>query len=368
MTGGNVRHRLALNESPYPPLPSVREAMLRAVSEANRYPEFYPDRLAERIAHWCGVAPASVAVGSGSVGVALQLLHAVVRPADRVAFGWRNFDAYPLLADMVGAEAVPVPLTADGRQDLAGLAAAIDGRTRVVVVCNPHNPTGSLVTATELTAFLDHGPAQVTVVLDEAYVEFARGDDLPDARTLLGAYPNLAVLRTFSKAYGLAGLRVGYALAAPALADRIRRQQLPFGISGVAAAAVEASMSAGDELRDRVDAVIAERERLRDALLGRGWRVLPSHTNCLWLAEPDRVADCEAALTAAGVQARYYPGEGVRLTVGDRRAGDAVLAALGGCPAQPRGCPETVASRPVGAGRDTGRPWLNSMPSSCSRP
>lgn len=329
MTDGNVLHRLALNENPYPPLPSVRDAMRRAVDDANRYPELYPDRLAERIARWSGVAPASVAVGSGSAGVALQLLRAQVRPGDRVAFAWRNFDAYPLLAGMIGAQPRPVPLTADGRQDLGALGAAIDRRTRVVVVCNPHNPTGALATGDELTDFLAGVPAEVTVLLDEAYIEFARGADVLDGAALLDTYPNLAVLRTFSKAYGLAALRVGYALAGPALAARIRRQQLPFGVNGVAAAAVEASMAAGAELHARVEAVIAERERLRDGLLRRGWRALPSHTNCLWLAEPDRVADCAAALAAAGVQARYYPGEGVRLTVGDRRAGDAVLAALG---------------------------------------
>jgi histidinol-phosphate aminotransferase len=323
-----VLHRLGLNENPYPPLPSVREAMWDAISQANRYPEFYPDRLAERIARWCGVTPPAVAVGNGSVGVALQLLRAVVRPGDRMVYGWRNFDAYPLLADMVGAEPVPVPLLPDGRQDMSALATAIDRRTRVVVVCNPHNPTGRLVTAGELTAFLRRAPDHVTVVLDEAYVEFARGADLPDAPELLGAHANLLILRTFSKAYGLAALRVGYALGHPDLVARIRRQQLPFGINTVAAAAVEASMGAGAELRQRVDAVIAERERLRRGLLDRGWRVLPSHTNCLWLAEPDRTDECETMLTLAGVQVRYYPGEGIRLTVGDRPANDAVLEAL----------------------------------------
>ncbi|MET7908401.1 histidinol-phosphate transaminase [Streptomyces avermitilis] len=323
-------HRLALNESPYPPLPSVRKAMRRAVAQAHRYPQFYPDDLTELIAAWCGVTPDRVAVGSGSVGVALQLLQAVVERGDTVAYAWRTFDAYPLLAAMVGAHPVPVPLSPDGRQDLGALLAALDHRTRVVVLCNPHNPTGSLVTADDLSAFLRRVPPRVTVLLDEAYVEFARGPGLPDSLALLGAHPNLLVLRTFSKAYGLAALRVGYGLGAPDLVARIRRQQLPFGINAVATAAVQASLRAEGELRLRVDTVVAERERLRHELVDLGWRVGPGHANSAWLDAPDPIDEGAAALTAAGVQARHYPGEGLRLTVGSRRANDAVLAALAG--------------------------------------
>ncbi|MFJ3335039.1 histidinol-phosphate transaminase [Streptomyces sp. NPDC086766] len=328
-----VLHRLALNESPYPPLPSVREAMGRAVAQAHRYPQFHPDDLTERIAAWCRVAPDRVAVGSGSVGVALQSLQAVVRPGDTVVYAWRTFDAYPLLAAMVGARPVPVPLSPDGHQDLSALLAALDHRARVVVLCNPHNPTGSLVTAGALSAFLRQVPRHVTVLLDEAYVEFARDTALPDSLALLDAHPNLLVLRTFSKAYGLAALRVGYGLGSRDLVARIRRQQLPFGINAVASAAVEASLRAEGELRRRVDTVVAERERLRRELVSLGWRVRPGHANCVWLAAPDPVDEGAAALTGAGVQARHYPGEGLRLTVGDRKANDTVLTALGGVPA-----------------------------------
>lgn len=327
-----VLHRLALNESPYPPLPSVREAMQRAVALAHRYPQYHPDDLTERIAAWCQVTSDRVAVGSGSVGVALQLLRAVVRPGDSVAYAWRSFDAYPLLVAMVGAHPVPVALSPDGDQDLDALLAALDHRTRVVVLCNPHNPTGSLVTADALSAFLREVPPHVTVLLDEAYVEFARDADLPDAPALLDAHPNLLVLRTFSKAYGLAALRVGYGLGAPDLVARIRRQQLPFGINAVATAAVKASLRAEDQLRRRVDTLVAERERLRRELVRLGWRVRPGHANSVWLAAPDPIDAGAAALTGAGVHARHYPGEGLRLTVGDRSANDAVLTALAGLP------------------------------------
>ncbi|AOR29946.1 hypothetical protein BFF78_01590 [Streptomyces fodineus] len=325
-----VLHRLALNESPYPPLPSVREAMQRAVAQAHRYPQFHPDDLTERIAAWCQVTSDRVAVGSGSVGVALQLLHAVVRPGDTVVHAWRTFDAYPLLAAMVRARPVPVPLSPDGHQDLGALLAALDHRTRVVVLCNPHNPTGSLITADALLAFLRQAPRHVTVLLDEAYVEFARDTSLPDSPALLDAHPNLLVLRTFSKAYGLAALRVGYALGAPDLMARIRRQQLPFGINAVATAAVKASLRAEGELRLRVDTVVAERERLRRELVSLGWRIHPGHANSIWLAAPDPIDEGAAALTEAGVLARHYPGEGLRLTVGNRNANDTVLTALAG--------------------------------------
>ncbi|MFG2793702.1 histidinol-phosphate transaminase [Streptomyces sp. NPDC048419] len=326
----SVLHRLALNESPYPPLPSVRKAMQRAVEQAHRYPQFYPDDLTERIAAWCQVSPDRVVVGSGSVGVALQLLQAVIEPGDTMAYAWRTFDAYPLLADMVGAQPVPVPLAPDGSQDLDALLAALDHRTRVVVLCNPHNPTGTLVTADALSAFLRQVPRHVTVLLDEAYVEFARDADLPDTPTLLADHPNLLVLRTFSKAYGLAALRVGYGLGAPDLVARMRRQQLPFGVNAVATAAVKASLLAVGELRRRVDTVIAERDRLHHQLVQHGWHIRPGHANSLWLAAPDPVDEGATALTAAGVQARHYPGEGLRLTVGSREANDTVLAALAG--------------------------------------
>ncbi|MEU7305800.1 histidinol-phosphate transaminase [Streptomyces sp. NPDC007206] len=328
--GVPVLHRLALNESPYPPLPSVRRAMRRAVAQAHRYPQFHPDDLTERIAAWCRVCPGSVAVGSGSVGVALQALQAVVEPGDTMVHAWRTFDAYPLLAGMAGARPVPVPLSPDGHQDLGALLAAVDHRTRVVVVCNPHNPTGSLIAADALRAFLRRVPRHVTVLLDEAYVEFARAADPPDLPAFLGAHPNVLVLRTFSKAYGLAALRVGYGLGTPDLVERIRRQQLPFGINAVATAAVEASLRAGGELRRRVDTVVTERERLRQELGGLGWRVGPGHANSVWLAAPDPVDEGAAVLTEAGVLTRHYPGEGLRITVGTRKANDTVLTALAG--------------------------------------
>ncbi|WNM33609.1 aminotransferase class I/II-fold pyridoxal phosphate-dependent enzyme [Streptomyces sp. Li-HN-5-11] len=321
---------LGLNESPYPPLPSVRKVIRATADRAHRYPPFHPDRLARRIAGWCGVDGDAVAVGSGSVGVALQLLQAVVRPGDRMVYAWPGFDAYPMLATMAGAEPVPVPLLPDGRQDLATLAGAIDATTSVVVVCNPHNPTGSLVTASEFAEFLARVPERVTVLLDEAYIEFVRHPAAPESLPLLAGRPNLLVLRTFSKAYGLAALRVGYGLGDPRLVARIQEQQLPYGINAVATAAVEATLEADEELTARVDAVIRERERLHRRLATYGLPVLPSQANFLWLAAgPDTGTDRTVhALNTARIHIRHWPAEGIRLTVGRPEDGDAVLSVL----------------------------------------
>jgi histidinol-phosphate aminotransferase len=322
-------HQLCLNESPFGPLPAVSRVLAQAITQANRYPEFYPERLTELIAGRLGLPAEGVAVGSGSVGVALQLLEAVIEPGDAMVYSWRNFDAYPLLARMVGARPVEVPLRPDGRQDLGAMISALDRATKLVIMCNPHNPTGSLINRQDLTAFLRQIPENVVVVLDEAYIEFARGPDVPDGLALLAGHPNLLVLRTFSKAYGLAALRVGYGLARPSLIARVRSRQLPFGVNAFAFAAVKASLDATAELRQRIDRVLAERDRLSSRLHLAGWQALPSHANFVWLAEPDRAGECQAALAEAGVLARCYPGEGIRLTVGDRDANDAVLAGLG---------------------------------------
>ena len=321
-------HRLCLNESPFGPLPAVTAALRHSITQVNRYPDFYPDRLAGLIAGRLGISVDRVAVGSGSVGVALQLFEAVTEPGDGIVYSWRNFDAYPLLARMVRARAAEVPLRPDGRQDLGAMAGAVDRATKVVVLCNPHNPTGTLITRRDLTAFLDQIPGNVTVVLDEAYMEFARGPDVPDGLDLIASHPNLVVLRTFSKAHGLAALRVGYGLASPRLTAEISSRQLPFGVNSLAFRAVEASLDAAAELRQRIDTVLAERDRLAGLLRLAGRHVPPSHANFLWLAEPDLAEQHQAALAQAGVLARCYPGEGIRLTIGDRNANNAVLTGL----------------------------------------
>ncbi|MBT2383998.1 histidinol-phosphate transaminase [Streptomyces sp. ISL-11] len=321
--------RLHLNENPYPPLPEVRDALAAELDAVNRYPEFTPETLVTMVAQWLGVAREQVAVGSGSVGIALQVLDMCTGPGDQVIYGWRSFDAYPLITRMAGAEPVEVALTPTGEQDLDGMLAAVTHRTRVVVLCNPHNPTGTTIGRPAMERFLAALPDRVTVVLDEAYHEFSRDPGAADGLDHLADHPNVVVLRTFSKAYGLAALRVGYAVAAPATAGRVRDRALPFGIGRLAQVAVAASLRARAQLADRVDAIVAERDRLRAELTRLGWSSFPSHGNFLWLDAGARSEHLAAALSRAGALVRCYPGEGLRLTVGSREADDLVLRAAG---------------------------------------
>ncbi len=319
---------LASNESHYPPLPKVLDAIAAASTRVNRYPDMATATLRDRIAEYVGVSPASVAVGPGSVGVLAQLIAAVCDPGDEVVFAWRSFEAYPILCQIAGAEAVRVPLVAE-RHDLPAMAAAVTERTRVVLLCSPNNPTGTSLTTTELTDFLERVPGRVLVVLDEAYREFV-GAESPDAIGLLGSrYPNLCVLRTFSKAYGLAGLRVGYAIAHPDIADGLRKTQIPFSVSNVAEAAALAALDSADEVAERVAAVVAERPRVEAAARAAGWDVPEGAANFVWLrADDDTRERLVAAFDAAGVMVRGYAGDGVRVTLADPASNDRVLAVL----------------------------------------
>jgi histidinol-phosphate aminotransferase len=315
---------LCLSENPFPPLPSVLRALNQVMAQANRYPEFLPDRLPTLIADRIGTSVSQIVAGSGATGVALQIMQAVLRPGDNMVFAAPTFDGYPIMADIVGAKAITVPLDSSGRQDLGALAAMIDERTRLAIVCRPHNPTGTVVAASELHAFLHAVPREVSVILDEAYVEFLGGAHGIDALNLVVRYPNVLVLRTFSKAFGLAGLRIGYAIASPRLAATVRRLQLPFGINSVAVAAVAASYAAERELRVRVARITHERELLRNALRGLGLAVPRSHANFLYLPGPG----VAGRLTQAGIAAKTYPDGSARIAVGDPAAGAAVLGAF----------------------------------------
>ncbi|MGV9866088.1 pyridoxal phosphate-dependent aminotransferase [Rhodococcus koreensis] len=323
-----VRHfELGLSENPFPPLPSVLAALHEQMAQANRYPEFLPQRLPRIIAHRVGVQPDQVVVGSGATGMAMQIMQTVLPDGETMVFADPTFDGYPIMADMMGVRAVTVPLDHGGHQNLCAMGEAVDERTGLVVVCRPHNPTGTLVSAADLEVFLSSIPPRVVVILDEAYVEFIDAADAADAAgavDLIRRYPNVLVLRTFSKAFGLAGLRIGYAFGARELVARARRRQLPFGMSCAAVAAVTASYAAEDELRARVARITAERELLRVALRQIGVHVPRSHANFLYLSGP-RTA---AALQRAGIVAKPYPDGSARIAVGDPAAGRAVLRAL----------------------------------------
>jgi histidinol-phosphate aminotransferase len=325
---GEVSYKCSSNENPYPPLPSVLEVVARAAQTMNRYPDMGSLRLVTAVAEHLGVPAECVVPGTGSVAALGHLVQSVCDGGDEVVYAWRSFEAYPIVTQVCGVRPVPVPLSPDARHDLPAMAEAITDRTRMLLVCSPNNPTGPAVHAEELEAFLDRVPADILVVLDEAYVEFVRDEKVPDGIELWRRRPNLALLRTFSKAYGLAGLRVGYAVAHPPLADAVRATALPFGVSAIAQEAAVASLEPAveDELLDRVDALVAERERVVAGLRDAGWPVPDAQGNFVWFALGDRTLDFARACAVAGVVVRPLTGDGARYTIGEREANDLLLA------------------------------------------
>jgi histidinol-phosphate aminotransferase len=270
-----------------------------------------------------------VRVGCGSVSLCTQLVQAVTDPDEEVMYAWRSFEAYPIIAAVSGASAIQVPLR-DHVHDLDAMAERITGKTKLVFVCNPNNPTGTAVRREELVRFLRAVPQDVVVALDEAYREFVSDPLVPDGLTLLAEFPNLIVLRTFSKAYGLAGLRVGYAIAAdPALAAALRQTQVPFAVTTVAQAAALASLEpqAERELLARVSDLVRERGRVLAGLHGLGYDVPPSQANFVWLPLGDATTDWAAACEERKVIVRPFAGSGVRVTVGTPDENDRFLAA-----------------------------------------
>ena len=335
-TDGPV-YKLSSNENPYPPLPAVLDVVARAAERMNRYPDMASTELVAALAEHLAVPVECVVTGPGSVGVLGQIVTATAGPGDEVVHAWRSFEAYPIVVRLAGAHGAAVPLAPDGRHDLPAMAAAVTERTRLVLVCSPNNPTGPVVHADELDRLLEAVPPDVLVVIDEAYVEFVRDPKAPDALALQRARPNVVVLRTFSKAYGLAGLRVGYAVAHPLVAAALRKTALPFGVSSVAQDAAVASLAASQQLAERVAALVAERARVLDALGRQGWQLPDSHANFVWFPVGERTAELAAAFDTAGLSVRPYGSDGVRATIGEPDANDRLLAVAASFGAVPAG-------------------------------
>ena len=313
---GQQVSRLASNELPFPLHPHVVAAVAAALSDSNRYPDPAAQRLVTALAQRHGVADEQVAVGCGSVQLVQELLAMSCDAGDEVVYGWRSFEAYPTLTTVAGAVSVQVPLR-EHRLDLPAMAAAVTARTRLVLLCSPNNPTGPVLTTTEVEAFLAAVPSSVLVVLDEAYVEFVDDPQAADGTRLLAAHPNLLVLRTFSKAYGLAGLRVGFALAStPSVAAQLRQVHLPFAVSAGAQAAALAALEVEDDLLVQVAQVVAQREPLRQGLIAQGWQVPPAQGNFVWVAAGAGAVALGATLDEHSVLTRIFPGDGIRITVG----------------------------------------------------
>jgi histidinol-phosphate aminotransferase len=324
--------KLSSNESPYGPLPSVREVIADAGGLVNRYPDNGCTALIEAIAARHDVPESHVAVGCGSVGVAQMLLESVGEPGVEVVYAWRSFEAYPTLADLAGVTSVRVPLT-DETHDLRAMGDAISDRTRLVFVCNPNNPTGTVVRRRELEEFFDRVPEDCLIVLDEAYHEYIRDPEVPDGLDLYPDRPNLVILRTFSKVYGLCGLRVGYALGSEQFKQACDVVRQPFSVNMLAQAAATEALKHGDDIATRVERTVIERVHVESELNDRGLATSDGEANFTWvdLGDHDETAVMKG-LGERGVIVRAGqdlggPGH-LRVTFGTRPENDRFLQAL----------------------------------------
>jgi len=318
--------KISSNENPYPPLPSVLAAITDAAQNIHRYPDPANRKLIAGLAQRFDVAEDQLALGTGSVSLVGQIILSAAGPGDEVMYAWRSFESYPIWTQIAGATSVQIPLRPDESHDLDAMVAAITDRTRVIFICNPNNPTGQAAHSDELEEFLACVPRDIVVVIDEAYTEFVGDPTIPNGIEIARRYPNVVVLRTFSKAYGLAALRVGFSVSHPVVAEALRKTALPFGVSTIAEEAALASLDAEAELMARVNALVAERDRVAATLTAQGWNIHPSYANFVWMRLNEKTVDFAALCEAEGVTIRPFPGEGVRVTIAEPAASDRFIA------------------------------------------
>lgn len=323
---GSDAFKLSSNENPFDPLPGVLEAV-RSASALNRYPDATAARLRDRLADRFGVPSEQVHIGAGSVSILAQLVLATSGPGDEVVFAWRSFEAYPWLAVLAGATPVMVPLAEGARHDLQAMADAVTDRTRAVIVCTPNNPTGPIVTQEEFDAFIDRVPSDVLVILDEAYAEFVTDPASVDGMRVLGnaGHPNVVILRTFSKAFGLAGLRVGYAIGHPRILDAARSASIPLSVTAQAEIAALASLDAEKELLERISVITKRRDALVAALRDLGWAIPDAQGNFVWFPLGDETMAVAERFEEAGLIVRPFAGDGIRVSVGEEESVEKIL-------------------------------------------
>lgn len=321
---GLASYKLSSNENPLPPLPAVVEA-IAAQTDFNRYPDPLSTKLRTALAGFLDVPAEDIVTGAGSLGALTQLLSTFAgqnddgKP-DEVIYAWRSFEAYPICVGLAGAESVPIPVTADGRHDLDAMAAAVTARTRVILLCTPNNPTGPILTAEETERFIKAVPSDVVVVIDEAYQEFVRAEDAVDGIGMYRKYPNVVVLRTFSKAHGLAGLRVGYSVSQPQLTQHLRVAATPFAVSQIAEQAAVVSLQNFDQVVERVQSLVEERDRVTAGLRDLGWFVPDAQGNFVWLDLGPNSAEFAQLAGERALSVRAFGNEGVRVSIGEVEA------------------------------------------------
>jgi histidinol-phosphate aminotransferase len=325
--------KLASNETPFSPHPQVLEAIEGALRTLNRYPDPAKAVLRRAIADRYEINAANVAVGNGSCEILLAASEAMLEPGAEIVYAWPSFSMYPHLAAASGARAIEVPLDADGRHDLGAMAREVNHATRIVLICNPNNPTATALPIEEIDAFVGSLPRHVAVILDEAYVEFSTLQDPDESLPLLKRHSNLVLLRTFSKIYGLCGLRVGYALGAEDFRLAVDRVRQPFSVNALALAAATEALKHQDEIANRLERTAVERLHVEEELGERGLATTDSEANFSWvsLGERDEAAILRG-LAERGVIVRGGAALGseghFRVTYGLRSENDRFLAAL----------------------------------------
>ena len=319
--------KLASNENPYPPVPAVVEAVAAAAGDVNRYGDHRAADLRAAIAGWLDVDVDRVAAGCGSVGLLQQLLLAYVDPGDEVVYPWPSFEAYPIDVQLTGGVEVTVPLV-DHTFDLEAVAAAVTDRTKLVLLANPNNPTGTAVHVDQLRRLVEQVPGDVLVVVDEAYREFVTADLGDPITDLQPGHPNVVVLRTFSKAFGLAALRTGYAVADPEVVVELDKVLIAFAVNHLAQVASLAAIAARDEVQAVVDRITAERDRVVASLRADGWDLPDAHANFVYLPLGSRTDVVFPEMEKRGVVVRPFPGVGMRVTIGTPAQNDRFLATL----------------------------------------
>jgi len=338
---GLVSYKLSSNESPLPPIPAVQQA-IAAQTDFNRYPDPLSSKLRESLARFLDVPAEDIVTGAGSLGALNQLLTTFAGQnddgkADEVIYAWRSFEAYPISVGLAGAESVRVPLLPDGRHDLDAMAAAVTARTRMILLCTPNNPTGPILTTEETERFVKAVPADVVVVIDEAYQEFVRAGNAVDGIAMYRKYPNVVVLRTFSKAHGLAGLRVGYTVSRPELTQHLRVAATPFAVSQIAETAAVTSLEHFAEVVERVQTLVDERDRVTAGLRDLGWFVPEAQGNFVWLDLGANSAEFAGLAAERALSVRAFGDEGVRVSIGETEANTRFLELCAVYTKPPRG-------------------------------
>ena len=319
--------KLASNENPYPPVPAVVAAIAAAAGDVNRYGDHRAADLRAAIASWLDVDVDRVAAGCGSVGLLQQILLAYVDPGDEVVYPWPSFEAYPIDVQLTGGVEVTVPLV-DHTFDLEAVAAAVTDRTKLVLLANPNNPTGTAVHVDQLRRLVEQVPDDVLVVVDEAYREFVTADLGDPITDLQPDHPNVVVLRTFSKAFGLAALRTGYAVADPDVVIELDKVLIAFAVNHLAQVASLAAIAARDEVQAVVDLITAERDRVVASLRSDGWDLPDAHANFVYMPLGSRTDVVFPEMERRGVVVRPFLGVGMRVTIGTPAQNDRFLATL----------------------------------------